>query len=390
MKLGILSSHPIQYQAPWFRELAKLTDLTVYFAHRPNPQQQGTGFGQAITWDVDLLSGYKHIFLHNRSTKPSTDTFNGCSTPDIANHITEEQFDAFIVTGWYLRCFWQAIRGCRRQGIPVLVRGDSQLHTPSSSLRVLVKRFLYPRLLDQFDGFLIVGKRNAEYLRHYGVPESKLFFAPHFIDNQWFADQAQKQTAITSRLLQQWGVNESTLVIGFVGKFIDKKRPIDVLKAAQQLPPDLSWKLIYVGSGPLENSLRQQAKASLSNVIFTGFKNQSELPAYYAAVDVLVLPSDGGETWGLVVNEAMACGTPAIVSNSCGCSPDMIDEGQTGYIFQTDNLSQLTQALQNMASKKISQHDWTPALATKLERYSLEECVAGTMQTLTMLTRQKH
>ena len=157
----------------------------MYFAHRPDAAQQGEGFGKSFSWDVDLLSGYRHRFLKNVSTRPSPSSFFGCDTPEIAKIIeglqddgrrtTGQQvsgqssvvsgqrprrFDAFIVCGWHLKTYWQAIRACRRAGIPVLVRGDSQLMTPRSRLKTWAKEIGYRLMLQQFDGFLVVGQRN--------------------------------------------------------------------------------------------------------------------------------------------------------------------------------------------------------------------------------------
>src|ERR1700737_1181631 len=158
MRVGILASHPIQYQAPWCREVAKETDLHVFFAHRQSAAEQGkAGFGVPFDWDVDLLSGYAHTFLPNIARNPSVNRFSGCDTPQIAGiisgklktenlksgngfSVSESQrvrsspFDAFIVSGWNLKSYWQAVRACRRAGIPVLVRGDSQLQTPRSRI----------------------------------------------------------------------------------------------------------------------------------------------------------------------------------------------------------------------------------------------------------------
>ena len=169
-RIGFLISHPIQYYAPIFRELAKRCDLTVFFAHRQTAEQQArAGFGVAFDWDVDLLSGYDSRFLANVARQPSTDRFAGCDTPGIADEIAGGKFDAFVVPGWALRSYWQAVRACRRRGVPVLVRGDSQLGGQRNSAVRFAKALAFSHLLRRFDGFLYVGQRNREYLLHYGV-----------------------------------------------------------------------------------------------------------------------------------------------------------------------------------------------------------------------------
>ena len=387
MRVGILTSHPIQYQAPYFRALATHVDLHVYFAHRPNKQQQGAGFGTAFEWDVNLLSGYCHAFLHNVARQPGSDRFRDCDTPEIAEIIARETFDAFIVSGWYLKSYWQAIRACRKKGIPVLVRGDSQLHTPRSLFKRCYKQIVHRLALRHFSAFLTVGHRNRDYLLHYGIPEGRIFFAPHFVDNNWFAERATSERITRRQTRARWGASDATLVVLFVGKFIPKKRPADVLHAVARLKETHGETVIvFVGSGELDAHLREVAKKAGVNVVFEGFRNQTELPRYYSSADVLVLPSDGGETWGLVVNEGMACGLPAIVSDAVGCAPDLIDDGRTGFEFPAGDLPALSAALRTMAELNKNKFDFQPALEAKLRLYSLETAVAGTIMALRIVS----
>lgn len=338
-RVGFLVSHPIQYYAPIFRELAKRCDLTVFFAHRQTPEQQArAGFSVAFNWDVDLLSGYDSRYLVNVARRPSTDRFAGCDTPGIGDEIARGKFDAFIVPGWALRSYWQAVRACRRLGVPVLVRGDSQLGSRRNGAVRIAKALAFSHLLRRFDGFLYVGQRNREYLLHYGVPAHRLFFSPHCVDNDAFA--------AASRGIRRPQGRRRVL---FVGKLIGRKHPADLLHAVAQLR-DKPVQIAFAGSGKLEAELRQIAAASSVHADFMGFVNQSELPAVYASADLLVLPSDGLETWGLVVNEAMACGIPAIVSDAVGCGPDLIDPGQTGAIFPLGDVAALSSAIENVLS----------------------------------------
>jgi glycosyltransferase involved in cell wall biosynthesis len=382
MRLGILASHPIQYQAPWFRGLAQVADVTVFFAHRQTASEQAAaGFGVAFDWDVDLLSGYRHVFLRNVSTSPSVNQFNGCDTPEIAEIIQREKFDAFIVNGWYLKSFLQAATACRRAGTPVFIRGDSQLGTTQSFLKRAVKQVTHRLLLRRFDGFLYVGQRNAQYLEHYGAPKERMFFVPHFVDNAWFAARAAEALPQREAVRASWGAGPESIVALFVGKLIEKKRPSDLVRAlgVGAGPNTLA---VFVGSGDLENSLRALAKELGVNVHFAGFKNQSELPLHYGSADVLVLPSNAGETWGLVVNEAMACGLPAIASDAVGCVPDLIEEHETGFSFPVENAHALMERLRLVEQKKRAGHEWRPALQNKLQTYNLETAVSGTVRAI--------
>lgn len=382
MHLGILASHPIQYQAPWFRALSRECELDVFFAHRQSAAgQAASGFGVKFDWDVDLLSGYRHSFLKNVSPAPGVNRFDGCDTPEIFEVIRNGSFDAFIVCGWYLKSYRQAMGACRAAGVPVLVRGDSQLRTPRPLVKRLAMEFTQRRLMRQFDGFLTVGQRNREYLEHFGAPPKKIFSAPHFVDNEWFQTKAASGTS-KNEIRKSWGADAKTIVALFVGKFIPKKHPLDLLRAVVGLRSKVGFSLlpVFIGAGELENELRNFVRRENLPAHFAGFKNQTELPACYAAADVLVLPSDGGETWGLVVNEAMACGCPAIVSEAAGCAPDLIVEGKTGFIFPLGNVEKLKEKLSAFSDLKSTGHDFAHALSSKLADFNVAAAVRGTLR----------
>jgi hypothetical protein len=192
-RIGILCTHPVQYYAPWYRELASRANinLTVYYAHRPTPEDQAAaGFGVPFEWDVPLLSGDRYRFLTNRSPRPATDRYRGCDTPEIADIIRQERFDGFVVHGWYTRSYWQAIRACWQTGTPVKVRGASTLLMGGGRIKKAVKWFTHRRFVSRFDAYLVVGRRAQEYYLAYGADPARMKFWPHFVDNEWFSRAA--------------------------------------------------------------------------------------------------------------------------------------------------------------------------------------------------------
>jgi len=368
LRIGFLVSHPIQYYAPIFRELAKRCDLTVFFAHRQTAAGQArAGYGVAFEWDVDLLSGYQSRFLTNVARQPSTDAFAGCDTPGIAEEIAHGRFDAFVVPGWGLRSYLQAVRACRRAKVPVLVRGDSQLASQRGGAIRLAKALIFPRFLKRFDGFLYVGRRNREYLEHYGVAADRLFFSPHCIDNEAFrrASEAACRTEAPRRRIL------------FVGKLVESKRPFDLLRAAALIQGRGGQvEVAFAGAGEAEAGLKRAAADARIDATFHGFVNQSELPAVYAAADAIVSPSV--ETWGLVVNEAMACGVPAVVSDAVGCGPDLIEEGRTGMIFPLDDIPALARAIEAVLAFDPARS--REAIAARMAVYSPNRTAQGIME----------
>lgn len=393
-RVAVVTSHPIQYHAPWFRALAGACDLTVFFAHRQDADGQArAGFDRPFAWDVPLLDGYRSEWLENVSGDPGVDRFAGCDTPGVAQVLAKGAFDACVVTGWYLRTYVQAIRACRRLGVPVLLRGDSQLASPRSVWLRAAKYLPYRWWLNRVDAHLYVGRANREYLRHYGVPDSRLFFAPHCVENERFAAEADKARACgdTAALRARWGAGESTTVFLFVGKLLARKRPADLLEAAARLTrAGEDIRAVFVGSGSEESGLRNRVAAFGVPAFFEGFQNQSALARFYAAGDSLVLPSDGRETWGLVVNEAMATGLPAIVSDVVGCGADLIDSGRTGFQYRVADVGDLTNRMRDMiAARRTRAREMAGAVREKINGYSCQAAADGTIRAIETIAARR-
>ena len=373
MKLGILASHPVQYQGPLFRALARRLDLHVFFAHRQSRESQAdAGFGIAFDWDVDLLEGYCSSFLDNIAARAGTDHFFGCNTPGIRGEIAGGSFDAFAVMGWHLYSYFQAILACKREHVPILIRGDSQLGTPRGAIKRAVKALIYPVLLSQFDRCLYVGKGNREYLEHYSVPDSCLFFSPHCVDNEFFASRAVLSDRACTRAW--WGIQPHQQAVLFVGKLIEVKRPLDMVRALCRMR-GASEPLVgvFVGDGPLRSDIEALGKELDVPLVFLGFRNQTELPAIYAGADVLVLPSTS-ETWGLVVNEALASGLPCVVADTCGCAPDLVKVGVTGSVFRMGDSEHMAQQLATVLAEMLRGSE---ALAAHINGYSVDAAADG-------------
>lgn len=391
-RVAVVVSHPIQYLSPWFRALDKHVELEVFYCHRQDAEgQAAAGFGEPFEWDVPLLDGYSSRWLVNLSDRPGVAAFAGCDTPEIGTHLQRGRFDACVVSGWYLKSYVQAIRACWRLHLPVFVRGDSHRRIPRSALKSAMKYLPYRWWLKRVDAHLYVGAANREYLESYGVTDDRLFFTPHFVDNEFFHEGAgrARQDGEPAAVRRRYGIPADATVFLFVGKFIAQKRPHDFIRAIAGLRDRGHWGLI-VGSGPLDSELRRFATDSGAPVAFAGFRNQSELPPFYAAADAIVLPSQS-ESWGLVVNEAMACGLPAIVSDAVGCAPDLIDPGTTGFAYPAGAVDALASAMDCLGVRLRSDRAAIAAAAReRVARYSAAAAVEGLEAALTARIGHAH
>lgn len=376
--LLVLTSHPIQYQTPLYRALAQRLECEVLFAHRATTEDQAkAGFGEAFDWDVDLLAGYRSRFLGNRALLPSAQRFLGTDIRDFGAILETRRPTAVLCMGWHLRAYWQMIWACTRRGIPVLVRGESQLATPRHWLKRAAKSVPYRFLRKAFSGYLYIGQRIRAYLLHYGADARRLFFSPYVVDNHWFADRARAAEESLPGLRAAKAIGAATKIVLFCGKLIDKKRPLDLIAAMAHVRERHGpVALLIAGSGPLEAECRELAQRLDVPLHVLGFQNHTELPQWYALADLLVLPSDGGETWGLVVNEAMACGTPVVVSDAVGCGPNLVEPYLTGLTFPLGDRRALGDAIARMLPAKQDPRV-QQALAAKMQAYSIETAVDG-------------
>jgi len=341
IKLVAVETHPIQYKAPLFRAIAAdpRFDLTVLYAMIPDAVQQGAGFGVSFEWDMPLLEGYRYRTLTNVAREPSVTRFRGCDTPEIYTVLKTEQPDAVLVNGWVVKSCLQALWACRRLDIPCLVRGEANLMRP----RVWWKHAIHRWLLSQYDAYLYIGSANRDFYRFHGCRESRLFFAPYGVDHDYFSRESISREGRRGSLRSEMSIGPGARVFLFAGKLEEKKHPDHAIRAAGMLPPELKaeTQLLFAGDGPLRPGLEALAASLGVRAHFAGFMNQKRMPDAYAVADVLILPSDAGETWGLVVNEAMASGLPAIVSDRVGCSSDLVIPDDTGYIYSFGDLEAL-------------------------------------------------
>ncbi len=384
MRLAIVASHPVQYYSPLFRALAERLDLTVFYAHRATADDQArAGFGVGFDWDIDLLSGYRLEFLQNVAPKPGLDHFTGVDTPEIGRRLRAGKFEAVLIMGWFRKCFHQALWAAKQMHMPVLVRGDSHLDTPRTIWRRWAKELAYPIFLRSFDGALIVGMRNRDYWRHYRYPESRMFDSPHCVDNDWFANRATDAARATLR--KKLVIGRDAKVVLFAGKLVGFKRPLDVIAAVKLLKAQgIDIEVLVVGAGPLEQEIMSAAQNANIRLHKLGFCNQTEMPSAYAASDVLVLPSDGRETWGLVANEALACGKPIVVSDAVGCAPDIAAHLGSDSVFPMGDTKALATKLEHVIRYRFDR----ALIASASTAFSIEAACAGIENAVTSLSSQ--
>jgi glycosyltransferase involved in cell wall biosynthesis len=387
-RLAVVVSHPTQYYSPWFRWLASQTalDLRVFYLWKFGVSaQRDPEFGTTFEWDVDLLSGYASEFVPNSAGDPGAGHFWGFNNPLLPARLAAWRPDALLLFGYRWASHLRAILWARWRRVPIVFRGDSHFlgrHAPSGPSAWLL-RWIFGR----FSAFAYVGSANRDYFAALGVPDEKLFFAPHSVDGSLFDPGRPETAASAAALRSRMGLAPGVRVVLFAGKFVPAKQPRELLEAFLEL--DLpGTALIFVGDGEERASLEARAGSTSGRrgaaVRFLPFANQSEMPARYLAADVFALPSRGSyETWGLAVNEAMHMGLPCLVSDRVGCQRDLVTDGETGWVFRSTDRTHLRDRLEAALSADLSVIK--PRVAARIAGYTYRQATDGLLAALSSL-----
>ncbi|HEY4334345.1 MAG TPA: glycosyltransferase family 4 protein [Puia sp.] len=361
-KLAIISSHPIQYNAPLFRLLAesKTVHLRVFYTWEQSGKgaKYDPGFGKTIEWDIPLLEGYESEFVTNTSYDPGTHHFKGMINPGLNKVIEAWQPDLLLVYGWSWASHLKAIRHFHGR-IPVLFRGDSTLLNEKPGLRKILRRIFLTWVYRHVDYALYVGTNNKDYFLRHGLKPRQLIHAPHAVDNRRFSASDAERRAEANDWKRSLGIKPGELVVLFAGKLEAYKDPAFVVGLAERWK-DLPVRVILVGNGQMEEELKQRAKTT-PGIIFLDFQNQTRMPVVYRLADLFILSSHSQtlgqgmstqtETWGLGANEAMACGCGLMLCTGVGGAVDLVKEGLNGIIFPVGGTEKCTKFVQELLAE---------------------------------------
>lgn len=341
MRLGIVATHPIQYQIPLYRYLAAhscVEPIVFFMSEHGLTESFDPGFGRLVKYDVPMLGGYDHRLVRNRSPKPSPSTALGVVNPSLPVRIWSARLDALLVHGYSGVSHWLAYAAAISAGIPYLLRGESRPDAADlGTVKRVAKHALIRPLVRRADACLAIGEENHRFYRFYGAASDRIFFAPYSVDNDRFYETGAAGRSARPSMLRALGLDPKTPLVLFAAKLQPWKRPIDVVLAMDQLAPPAN--LIVIGDGPLRPYMEALAHER-PWMRMLGFVNQAKIAEWYGAADLFVLPSDC-EPWGLAVNEAMAAGAVPIVSRAVGCWRDLV-RCEVGWVYPTGNIDALT------------------------------------------------
>ena len=397
VRLAVVLSHPTQYYSPWFRWIRAnaSVELRVFYlwdfgvTPRVDPE-----FGKTITWDVDLLSGYESEFVPNIAKAPGAEHFSGFNNPEITRRIGSWRPNAVLLFGYRYITHLRVIAWARLNRIPILFRGDS--HFLGRGRPALPKRLIMQAVFAQFLACLFVGAANRDYFRGLGVPDKRLFFCPHCVNESLFNPERPEYSAQADVLRAKLGLDPDTRVVLFAGKLVPAKQPYELLRAFLEVARG-NTALVIIGDGVERSRLAAAANELLETkggpkVRLLPFVNQSEMPSHLKLADVFVLPSRGfHETWGLAVNEAMHMNVPCLVSDRVGCQRDLVTQGETGWVFPADEPDSLAPSLRSALGdleSPVTRARIKVGVRKRIARYTYSHATEGLIAALATLRRQ--
>ena len=360
--LGVVFTHPTQHHGPLWRKLNEQPGLSLKVLYLSDENQSsGDSFlGEAAKpWDVDLLSGYPYEYLKDLSAKVPTQQSKTVISPGLVSQLTAQNFDAVFMQSFVNYSYRLTALLCKLRGIPLIMQNDASMMSDArySRKRLIAMAFLYPWMNNLADYWLSCGDHNEIHLRHYGVADEKIVRGCHPIDGDRFTQTITAHPEEIKQIRAELTWDDSTILYGFMGKYIERKNPfefIDAIAQAHQRDPRVRG--VMFGGGDLDSAINQRIAELDGEVINYGFVNQSKIPLYFAAIDVFVA-SSWIDPHPLVVSEAMAAGTPPILSDRCGNwgYSDTVRHRDNGLVYACGKPEALAEAILEMTHAQTRQ-----------------------------------
>jgi glycosyltransferase involved in cell wall biosynthesis len=376
-KVLLLTTHVIQYASPVYRLFSQdpRVDLLVAYCSLQGAQAGfDPEFGVKVQWDVPLLDGYRWVHVPNKSLRPGLGRFFGLWNPGLWKLVREGSFDAVVIyTGYMIASFWLTILAAKSKGVPVLISSDTTTLQPRDGKRwkAWIKPFLLPQVFGVADVVLVYARAAKELTARMGVAEEHIALIRSAGDKESWLARARKSDRAAVRAA--WGVPADAPVVFYCAKLQHWKRPLDLLRAFAKAVVAGAY-LVYAGDGPQRGELETEARAlGISDrVRVLGFVNLSQLPGFYLAADLFVLPS-AYDPCPLVVLEAMWTDLPVVLSDAVLGRLDMINPGKSGYIYPCGDLDALAAILKNTLGNRALLGELKAGVRQQMKSWTPEE-----------------
>ena len=354
------------YRIPVFNALARREEIelhVIFLSRTDSSQRQWRVYEDEIQFSYEVL----------RCWRRRVGKFNVLLNRGLAESLRRFAPDVIVCGGYNYVSSWQALRWAKRHSVPFVLWSESTGN--DSRNKHAPMEFLKAKFVGSCDGFVVPGQSARDYLLSLGVKSEEISIAPNAVDTALFASAGAAVRQNETQLRAQLALPERYFL--FVGRLVTGKGVLDLLDAYARLSPTLREQvgLVFAGEGSMRAELESRARdIHPGRVHFAGFVHRDELAAYYALAECFVFPTRT-DTWGLVVNEAMACGLPIICTRVAGCAADLVQEN--GQLVSVANIAELSRAMEEIATQSEVRLRMGEDSRQRIAGYSPERCAAG-------------
>lgn len=367
------------YRIPLFNALACCAelDLHIIFLAETDPKlREWRVYKEEIRFSFQVLSSWRRRIGR----------YNALLNAGLWSALNKSNPQVILCGGYSYFASWEALFWAQLHKVPFLLWSES--NQQDQRRRRAAVESLKRKFLRRCDGFVVPGRSAYEYIRAHQVKDSSIFIAPNAVDNNRFAHRAEVARKNAAQYRERLKLPERYFL--FVGRLVREKGVFELLTAYGRLDAELRQHigLVIVGDGPCRSRMQQIANnVSPRRVVFSGFVHQEDLGAYYGLAEVLILPTYT-DTWGMVVNEAMACGTPIILTSAAGCSADLIRENWNGILVNPKDIDDLVSAMRRVATNPDLSRSMGANSARHIRDYSPEVWAISVERAIREATRK--
>jgi glycosyltransferase involved in cell wall biosynthesis len=339
-KLVIITEIIAPYRIPVLNALAESPeiDLEVVFLSENDPTLR--------QWKVykDEIKFRHHVLP---SWRQRIGGYNLLLNRGVHSTLSRIKPDVVLCGGYNYLASWSAARWAKSHRVPLLLWSESTAWDRRRGYRLV--EFMKARFLKRCAAFVVPGRSSLNYLTELGIEEQRIFTAPNAVDTALFSKLAEAARGDESQVRARHRLPSRYFLC--VGRLVRDKGVFELLDAYAQLDAGLRSNvgLVFAGSGSDDRELAERAaKIAPGTIRFLGFVHREQLPEVYALAEALVFPTHS-DPWGLVVNEAMACGLPVIATTVAGCTLDLVQDGWNGFVVPPGDVRQLALAMAALA-----------------------------------------
>jgi glycosyltransferase involved in cell wall biosynthesis len=367
-KLVIVTEIIAPYRIPVFNALALRPELdlhVVFLSENDLSMRQWRVYTDEIKFPYDVLPSWRR-----RIGK-----YNVLINRGVVSILNKLRPDALMCGGYNYLTSWEAAYWARFHRVPLLLWSESTASDKRHGHRLVES--LKAQFLRLCRSFVVPGRSSLKYLEDFGISDQRIFTAPNAVDVGLFSKPANDARRNDFEVRARRSLPSRYFL--YVGRLVKAKGVFELLETYAQLDTEIRNKvaLVFVGDGVDRPALMERAsRIALGTVQFPGFVHREGLSDFYALADALILPTHS-DPWGLVVNEAMACSLPVVVTNVAGCVADLMQDGWNGFIVAPHDQSQLATAMTRLASDSALRIKMGSRSRERIEAYSPEAWAGG-------------